>query len=612
MVESSSSTEVSFLSMGWIDESSPYHNNQYVYLNDKARWEAFTPLYAKWVAAVEAPVGALTNRGIAYLKYPTESYIDNVSFTDIGRPPAAGSLISSFENLLTEFRSKPPLSITEPDKIILAVDNSGSMHTSDIQPAYSNLVNHITINYPQIELVEVEWGNEDYINIWIQNLEEIIPPIDNPSSSSEPSSSSSESSSSDDCPETGPETLFFFNGQWHEIGLTEDQLDALYSANNPSASNPYVTVRDVDSSSSFSSSSESSESSSSESSSSESSDSSNISSSSSSPLKSSDSSDSSDSSSSSVLSTFGAMYELNNQTEYYEPFYTYVVNGYVVMFQAGGAGITSLSFTPDGYDTLIDNIPHIGYTFSNDSKFVYENDGDKVSSIEVSPSGILTRKYTTDSTFPTCDSSLAFKDYLIFGGVSPGVLSDHKMYIYVVDSSTGVITHGDDFTFSPSGGPGVAFYCAANDTLYVGERGINETIAVHGFTVSAAGALTLKGSITDDTTYADLFSMMRYDGKPYLADGKVVFSTSASYLIGANWYDVTEVDTIYGDPIGILPSANLLVTRGKSFQYDSSANTTELYYAGNLNDLRVADMDKGLIFGYSNYQLGRVYKIVTS
>lgn len=262
---SSSSEEVTFLSMAWIDESTPYHNNRATYIQDKTKWENIIPLYAKWSASVEAPFDSGYN-GIEYLKYPTETYPDDIYFANINRLPSAVSLKNTFDNLMADFRSQPPLAITEPDKIILAVDNSGSMNTNTIQPAYNSLVDYIQTNYPNVELVQVEWRSEDYLDIWVQNLMTYVPPIDFPSSSSSSDSSSSESSSSDDCPDIGPNTLFFFNGQWHEIGLTADQLDALYGANNPSASNPFITMRDIDSSSSSSSESSSSSSDSSDSS----------------------------------------------------------------------------------------------------------------------------------------------------------------------------------------------------------------------------------------------------------------------------------------------------------------------------------------------------------
>ena len=89
---SSSSEEVTFLAMGWIDESSPYHNSQFTYLEDKAEWEALMPLYIKWRASVEAPKGTLSGRGIEYLKYPTEDYLDDVYYANVGRPPGNGDV----------------------------------------------------------------------------------------------------------------------------------------------------------------------------------------------------------------------------------------------------------------------------------------------------------------------------------------------------------------------------------------------------------------------------------------------------------------------------------------------------------------------------------------
>lgn len=178
-------TRQSFIGMAWIDEAeSIYTATADTYEADIANFKNLTDQSEKYVALCQSPtISSGSSKGIhrcVYNEQYPESYGVDIQMEDIGRNDDGHSdigdsdLINRFEELLSDFQSKTPTSITMPTNIILTIDDSGSMDQNTIDPAYTNLVTYIQENYPNINLVITSYRDEAWIGIWVDQLNEII------------------------------------------------------------------------------------------------------------------------------------------------------------------------------------------------------------------------------------------------------------------------------------------------------------------------------------------------------------------------------------------------------------------------------------------------------
>ena len=168
----------SFIAMSWIDEADIYEDSPYPYLTDVYRFRNIASKSTSWTACCQSPMGTNPRQGIEFCVHVPSGYPQdlgvNIYMENINRPPSNSQLINRFNLLLAEYRINAPDHLWDPEYIILTVDNSGSMSTATIQPAYNNLKIHIASTCPNSELRETEYSNEVWLSLWYDQIESII------------------------------------------------------------------------------------------------------------------------------------------------------------------------------------------------------------------------------------------------------------------------------------------------------------------------------------------------------------------------------------------------------------------------------------------------------
>ena len=162
-----------FIGICWIDEASPiYTKSQTRYLQDLNLFKTELNNIQKWTAACQVP-GHPPEDVIYGNDYPI-NYDVPITIETIGRPPTTSELISRFNVLLHDFQALDPVNILYPDYLILTIDSSGSMSIRTIQPAYGEFKQYVYSTYPFIKIVERIFTNEGWLNIWTEQISDIV------------------------------------------------------------------------------------------------------------------------------------------------------------------------------------------------------------------------------------------------------------------------------------------------------------------------------------------------------------------------------------------------------------------------------------------------------
>lgn len=135
--------------MSWIDEATPYNSNETTWTDDIDYFNSTVAGIRNW-AGVCFDVEDKKYHGAI-----TGDAESPIPIADCARPPTTSFLTEYFDSLVEEAGS--------PVVVILGVDNSGSMHPSDIQPAYGKLVEYIEENYPDAEIRQMTYENERWL-----------------------------------------------------------------------------------------------------------------------------------------------------------------------------------------------------------------------------------------------------------------------------------------------------------------------------------------------------------------------------------------------------------------------------------------------------------------
>ena len=95
---------------------------------------------------------------------------EEVSIQTCGRPPSQSELTDDFNRIRDGI---------VPDYLILCVDNSGSMHTADIEPGYGNFKTWIRNNYSSTIIVEYNFTTERWLNEMKTGIQNAIDNLNN-------------------------------------------------------------------------------------------------------------------------------------------------------------------------------------------------------------------------------------------------------------------------------------------------------------------------------------------------------------------------------------------------------------------------------------------------
>ncbi len=141
-----------FIIMLFIDESTPY-NTEATYDSHKATFEGKLGQVSPeeyGVIHVEMTIGGYLN-----IKPSSRSYPAVVSVQQSIRPPTNLQI----ENYFNAIKNNKNI-----ETVYITVDNSGSLTTGDLEPAYSHLVNdYIPDNYPELIIVERTFSHEEWL-----------------------------------------------------------------------------------------------------------------------------------------------------------------------------------------------------------------------------------------------------------------------------------------------------------------------------------------------------------------------------------------------------------------------------------------------------------------
>lgn len=168
-----------FISISWIDEADPVYSNANV-----ANWDADVGEFNTMITRLDAAgiyhafgcfdvcnSSAVDNGRIkpTIRSYPTEIIVPTC-----GRESGGGgscledsaTLQAQFRALFDILKSQIETAGGTVEDVMLTVDNSGSMYTSSINPAYTNFVTSIETDFPDLNIIQNTYRNER----WVYNL----------------------------------------------------------------------------------------------------------------------------------------------------------------------------------------------------------------------------------------------------------------------------------------------------------------------------------------------------------------------------------------------------------------------------------------------------------
>lgn len=158
--------------IAWIDESrggsGAYYNNETIYNSDLSSYDTLIEDNVVSSGLMSPSDGGET--GWTYCIPEGYSQPANITMINCGRPPSLTDIVNFYTTLKNNIT---PDFI--PQKVLLAVDVSGSMNYSTIQPAYGQFLSWLATNEPSVEVVRKSFSNERWIyllNGFIQNLED--------------------------------------------------------------------------------------------------------------------------------------------------------------------------------------------------------------------------------------------------------------------------------------------------------------------------------------------------------------------------------------------------------------------------------------------------------